>query len=807
MGSYKALYRKYRPQTFSEVVDQEYVTKTLKNAINAGKISHAYLFNGPRGIGKTSIARIFAKAINCENSSGAEPCCECEICKSIVDGSNPDIIEIDAASRTKVEQMRDTLEKVSFLPSICKYKVYIIDEVHMLSQSSFNALLKTLEEPPAHVVFILCTTEVDKVIPTIRSRCQRFDFHLISNDTMEERLRFIANQENINIENDALSLIVDAAEGGMRDALSLLDQISSFSVTDTITAEDVLQISGELSTESLINIASAINVNDSSKAISYLDELVKEGKDIEKITQGLITFFKDILVINNVKREIKKVGYSRFDFKYICDSLPNAKIFKFIDVLTETMSDYRFSSNKKLYLELAIIKMCDQTVGVIPKSTPIDVDNNKSTREPYDPNRVYVGIKKEPERTVVEEQAKPVNIAPNTVIEASPSTKVVVDEKKVDEKPQVSEIKETTESVKEEPKQEEVVEPATIEPKKEEKKDDNIDLYAMFGDLLEVQEVKKQEPVKEAEPTTTEPQKEDLNESVESDKEEPVELVFGDETYGEKESVQEIEPSTESVQEEESVIEQESQTEPALKMEQEPVNEPMPSSNEAEVLDDEENVEIVMSFDDESDDNVVKEENVEPVKIEEAPKAQEAKKEEQVQNKEPELDYDVTIIENVLNNSDKLFKESVISKVFNCEKDTRGTDLHKFALLFEDGNIVASSRERFILTFREVGHCNLVMKEGNYEGVKELIKELSGENLNFIAIPDHLWKNLSDQFIIKYKENRQMNVKEYITLKYVPCPGLKCYESNSQDDEQEGDSEEDNMKKLQELFGDTFKLE
>ena len=793
MGSYKALYRKYRPQTFGEVVDQEYVTKTLINAINAGKISHAYLFNGPRGIGKTSIARIFAKAINCEHSRGAEPCCECEICKSIVDGSNPDIIEIDAASRTKVEQMRDTLEKVSFLPSMCKYKVYIIDEVHMLSQSSFNALLKTLEEPPAHVIFILCTTEVDKVIPTIRSRCQRFDFHLISSDTMEERLRYIAKEENINIENDALSLIVDAAEGGMRDALSLLDQISSFSVTDTITAQDVLQISGELSTESLISIASAINVNDSSKAISYLDELVKEGKDIEKITQGLITFFKDILVINNVKRDIKKVGYSRFDFKYICDSLPNAKIFKFIDVLTQTMSDYRFSTNKKLYLELALIKMCDQTVGVIPKSTPIDVNNNKSTREPYDPNKVYVGINKEPQKPIVKEEPK-------------------VEIEKTVEPPKV-EPKEAKEAIIEEVKEKELpkVEPnVEVKPKEEtpvvteennerdlpndEKADDATDLSSIFGDIFEVQETKEEPKV-----------------NVEEKESEPVELVFGNDTYSDKEESKEEKTIEETHEEPQSEVQEtvaETQ-EPTIEVEASTHNEDNSYGEVEEInVNDDENVNIVTSFDEEEVEETKTQEVAQPIEPKVEAKQQEEVAPKSVQEEktnEPELDYDVTIIENILNNSDKLFKESVISKVFNCEKDTRGTDLHKYALLFEDGNIVASSRERFILTFKEVGHCNLVMKSGNYEGVKELIKELSGEKLNFIAIPEHLWKNLSDQFIIKYKENRQKNVNEFINLSYVPCPGLKCFETTN--NEEDDESEEDEMNKLQELFGESLKLE
>ena len=743
MASYKALYRKYRPQTFDEVVDQNYVTQTLKNAIRANKISHAYLFNGPRGIGKTSIARIFAKAINCLNPHDSEPCCECDICKSIVDGSNPDIIEIDAASRTKVEQMRDTLEKVSFLPSVCRYKVYIIDEVHMLSQNSFNALLKTLEEPPAHVIFILCTTEVEKVIPTIRSRCQRFDFHLISKEAMEERLKYIAEIENINIDDDALSLVADASEGGMRDALSLLDQISSFSVNDTITASDVLQISGELSTESLISIASAVNVNDSSKAITYLDELISDGKDIEKITQGLISFFKDILVIKNIGRNIKKVGYTRFDFRSLCDSITNQKIFKLIDVLTQAMSDYKYSTNKRLYLELAIIKMYDQAVGVIPKSTPIKENTNASTREPYDPNKVY---------------------GANTPIQAEPKTVEVKKEETIEPKLEQTQEEPPVVELVEEPKQEEVVKEEVKEEKPQEiELDKPIDLFETFGDFLEVtgddkkEEPVIEEPIKEVEPTKEEPVVVELVEDKnESDEDENVLVIdsFDSESSPKQEEI--VLDDTKPIEEEE-----ETPSEPVSLEENEPAVEET---------------------------------------IEEKP--QDNNEEELEDNKE----YDVHIIENILNNSDKPFKESIIEKLNNAEVDTRGTDLHRFALLLDDGIIVASSRVEFILTFQEVGHCNLVMKRENYEGVKSLISELSGEDLDFVAIPSYLWKGLSDEYIIKYKENRSKGVQKFINLTYIPCPGLKNNSLNAQKNAKNNE-EEERVKMLQDFLGDTLKIE
>ena len=235
--AYKALYRIYRPQTFEEVAGQKYIVKTLEKQIKEGKTTHAYLFSGPRGTGKTTMAKIFAKAINCE-SDGHVPCNECENCKEITVGSHPDIIEIDAASNTSVDNMRDLIEKTKYLPSLGKYKVYIIDECHMLSNGAWNALLKTLEEPPAHVIFILATTDVQKVIPTIISRCQRFDFGKINKYDMKERLTDVLTEEKIECSDEALDLVIELADGGMRDALSILDQTIAYSGT-VISAQDV----------------------------------------------------------------------------------------------------------------------------------------------------------------------------------------------------------------------------------------------------------------------------------------------------------------------------------------------------------------------------------------------------------------------------------------------------------------------------------------------------------------------------------------------------------------------------------------
>ncbi|MDP2424967.1 MAG: DNA polymerase III subunit gamma/tau [bacterium] len=357
--SYKALYRTYRPIDFHEVSGQIHITTTLQNALKSGKVAHAYLFSGPRGTGKTSIAKIMAKTVNCEKAPIDNPCNECPSCIGIQNGMNSDVIEIDAASNNGVDEIREIRDKVKYLPGYGKFKVYIIDEVHMLSTGAFNALLKTLEEPPSHVIFILCTTEPHKIPLTIHSRCQRFDFKAISTEDIVEKLLEITQKEQIQAEEEALRQIALFAEGGMRDALSLLDQALSFSPTH-IRTDDVLQISGGISYHKQQSIAIAIRQMDATKAMQILEELLVSGKEVPKIIQNLIAFYRDILIFKNIgyTEDMSKLLKSD-EFERLAKAHSNKRLFFYIDVLSKAVNEMKWSTNPRLHLELALMKMTD----------------------------------------------------------------------------------------------------------------------------------------------------------------------------------------------------------------------------------------------------------------------------------------------------------------------------------------------------------------------------------------------------------------------------------------------------------------
>lgn len=357
--AYVALYRAYRPQRFADVVGQQHIIKTLQNAIKLNKVAHAYLFCGPRGTGKTTLAKIMAKALNCEHGPDIEPCDECEICQGITKGTIPDVVEIDAASNNGADDIRALRDSVKYLPSVGKYKVYIIDEVHMLSNAAFNALLKTLEEPPQHVIFILATTEPYKLPNTILSRCQRFDFQAVSIEDILKRLKIVAESENIKITDEALNQIAASAEGGMRDALSLLDQTISYSVNETITLDDVLAVSGNVSYVKLLELLNSCLIGDGAEALKIVDAILKEGKEVPRVINDLIFFLRDALLFKNNAIIEDRLEYHNPEFKTFSDRVAKYVIYEWLDHLNEASNNMRFSNQKRAYLELVILKMSD----------------------------------------------------------------------------------------------------------------------------------------------------------------------------------------------------------------------------------------------------------------------------------------------------------------------------------------------------------------------------------------------------------------------------------------------------------------
>jgi DNA polymerase-3 subunit gamma/tau len=376
--AYQAFYRVYRPQSFREMSGQSHVKRTLQNALLADKTTHAYLFSGPRGTGKTSTAKIFAKALNCEHAPTDEPCNECETCKSITNGSHPDVIEFDAASNSKVEEMRDIIEKVRFAPASARYKVYIIDEVHMLSTSAFNALLKTLEEPPAHVVFILATTEPHKIPATIISRCQRFDFKRLSSNDILERMKVVLEDIELSYDEQALKVIAKSAAGGMRDALSMLDQVVSFSA-ESLTLDDALFVTGSISQDIFYELAKSLAEKDVAKVLAMLEQLMDEGKDAVRLSEDLITFFRDLLLIQTAPDlgDLLELATTDEKFKSLANNFSMDTLYGYIDILSKTQQEMRLSLHSKVYLETALLKM-SQAQTKLPTNTGVISDASAS---------------------------------------------------------------------------------------------------------------------------------------------------------------------------------------------------------------------------------------------------------------------------------------------------------------------------------------------------------------------------------------------------------------------------------------------
>ena len=371
--SYQALYRVWRPQRFQDIAGQKAITQTLINALAQGKTSHAYLFTGPRGTGKTSAAKIFAKAINCPNLKDGEPCNECETCRSITQGQLNDVIEIDAASNNGVEEIRDIRDKAKYAPTSAEYKIYIIDEVHMLTTGAFNALLKTLEEPPKNVVFILATTEPHKIPLTIISRTQRFDFKRISVRDSCERMMYILNQEKITYQEEALTVIARAAEGGMRDALSILDQAISYG-DDSVTVENAMSVTGSLTQELVLDYFDAIIQSNTEKGLSLLQSILSEGKDASRFVEDLILFSRDLLVYQQAPQMTDLLEGANVDegFKTLSQTITAQQLYEVIGILNDTQQEMRFTNHAEVYLEVATVKLTQLAVAALVGSTAVE---------------------------------------------------------------------------------------------------------------------------------------------------------------------------------------------------------------------------------------------------------------------------------------------------------------------------------------------------------------------------------------------------------------------------------------------------
>lgn len=393
--AYKALYRTYRPSTFEEVAGQEHIVKTLKNALATNKIAHAYLFAGPRGTGKTTMAKLFAKALNCDEGIGHQ-CNECKNCKAIIDGSHPDVLEIDAASNRGINEIKDLIEKVKYSTILGRYKVYIIDEVHMMTTEAFNALLKTLEEPPEHVIFILATTEPHKILPTILSRCQRYDFTKVSDKDIKERLKTVLAKEKITYNEEAINTIISLADGGMRDALSILDQVLAYS-GNTLNEEDVLNIFSIESKDEKLALINSIASNDVSDVLSRLNKYIEKGTDIKRLSNDLLVILKDALIYSLTYRKDLFQFINEDNAKELIDKLDSSRIIEMIDILLNATKEYKQVNDINPLFEVTLLKLTTTKNGVQQVVPKIVVEEEKKEEI----------IEKEPEKAVKAEE-KPI---------------------------------------------------------------------------------------------------------------------------------------------------------------------------------------------------------------------------------------------------------------------------------------------------------------------------------------------------------------------------------------------------------------
>ena len=445
MSTYRVLYRKYRPKVFDDVVGQPQVTVTLKNELKSGRVNHAYLFTGTRGTGKTTCAKILSKAVNCLSPVDGDPCCQCEICKGIENGEIFDVIEMDAASNRRLDDIRDVIEKVSYTPERGTYRVFIIDEVHMLTNEAFNALLKTLEEPPAHVIFILATTEVHKLPATIMSRCQRFDFHRIKPADIAGRLKQVAELEEVAVSDEAALLIAVICDGAMRDALSLFDRC--IGISSDVDADVVRRAAGLAGKESLLDIVSSCVNKNTERALSTLNKLHRESKDMQKLCDEIINHFRSLMMIKSVRnpRDLVVLSDSEFEIAYDqAQILSLADIVYAMDVLGRAYERMGKGSDNRTELEIALVKLSSPELDASTEALMTRISALEKTVKLLGSNPAPIYVERDVE--------KPAEKASEKTVSEEKTSKQEISAK--EDKPVILNTPKPAETVKTEPKQE-----------------------------------------------------------------------------------------------------------------------------------------------------------------------------------------------------------------------------------------------------------------------------------------------------------------------------------------------------------------